>query len=80
MVSKEAVVFVQVSGGREPISKPSLNIIGGVQPRGLSEFMAPDIPDIDDVDNMSDIPDMPDAGAIVIVGLEVWSVLEDPAE
>ena len=40
------VVLVQDSGGRELALKPGLNIIGGVQPRGLSVPIAP-TPDIE---------------------------------
>lgn len=35
MVSKGEVVLVQVSAGSADISNPGLNIIGGIQPRGL---------------------------------------------
>lgn len=35
-------MFVQVSGGKELILKPGLNIIGGLQPRGPK-----DMPDMD---------------------------------
>lgn len=34
IVSKGAMVLVQVSGGRSLALKPGLNIVGGVQPRG----------------------------------------------
>jgi hypothetical protein len=39
MTSKGEVVFVQVSGGSDDTLNPGLNIMGGVQPRGLSEFI-----------------------------------------
>lgn len=38
-------MFVQVSGGKELILKPGLNIIGGLQPRGPKDMS--DMPDMD---------------------------------
>lgn len=61
MVNNAEVVLVQVSGGRELLLKPGLNIDGGVQPRGLSEVLGSDMPDMPD---MTDILDMPDIGTI----------------
>lgn len=43
IVNKADVVFVHVSGGRELLLKPGLNIIGGVHPRGDNEVIAGDI-------------------------------------
>lgn len=45
MVNNDEVVLVQVSGGREEMLKPGLNIIGGIQPRGPRESI-PGIPGI----------------------------------
>lgn len=76
MVNNSEVVFVQVSGGRELLLKPGLNIDGGVQPRGLSDVLGSDMPDMPDMPDMLDMPDildildipdildMPDIGAI----------------
>lgn len=38
-------MFVQVSGGKELMLKPGLNIIGGLQPRGPKDML--DMPDMD---------------------------------
>lgn len=46
MVSKDDEVLVQVSGGSELALYPCLNIIGGIQPRGLNEVMDGDMSDI----------------------------------
>lgn len=44
-------MFAHVSGGSELTLKPALNIIGGMQPRGVSE----PIPCVLDIDAMLDI-------------------------
>jgi hypothetical protein len=43
IVSKGAMVSVQVSGGRSLALKPGLNIVGGVQPRGPRDMFMLDI-------------------------------------
>lgn len=37
MTRKGEVVLVQFSGGSDDMLKPGLNIMGGMQPRGLRE-------------------------------------------
>lgn len=73
IVNKADVVFVHVSGGRELLLKPGLNIMGGVQPRGDNEVIADDMLDMllamGIVDEATVIPsgsDKVDAGAIVM--------------
>lgn len=73
IVSKADVVFVHVSGGRELLLKPGLNIMGGVQPRGDNEVIADDMLDMllgmGIVDEATVIPsdgDEVDTGAIVM--------------
>jgi hypothetical protein len=62
IVNRADVVFVHVSIGRELLLKPGLNIIGGVQPRGVNEVIAGDMPDTLAILDVPDIPDMLDMG------------------
>jgi hypothetical protein len=71
--NKADVVFLYVSGGRELLLKPGLNIMGGVQPRGDNDVIANDMLDMllsmGIVDEATVIPsdsDEVDAGAIVM--------------
>lgn len=71
--NKADVVFLHVSGGRELLLKPGLNIMGGVQPRGDNDVIADDMLDMllsmGIVDEATVIPsdsDEVDAGAIVM--------------
>lgn len=73
IVSKADVVFVHVSGGRELLLKPGLNIMGGVQPRGDNEVIADDMFDMLDMLDMGIVDevrvisfDEVDVGAIVM--------------
>ena len=64
-------MFVQVSGGKELMLKPGLNIIGGLQPRGPK-----DMPDILDMDIVLAVEVGPAGGCGVIsegmvIGLDV---------
>lgn len=61
MTSCADVVFIQVSGEREVLSKPGLNIIGGAQPRGPSEVAIDD----DDDDGWAMLVDMPDIAGML---------------
>ena len=58
IVNNSDVVFVQNSGGRELILNPGLNIIGGMQPRGVNEFIPGGIPDIVDVLDISIVDEL----------------------
>jgi len=78
IVKSADVVFVQVPRGRELLLKPGLNIIGGVQPRGLSEVIdcdVPDMPNIPDILDMLDMPDMPDMGGMLDI-LDMLDMLD----
>lgn len=74
MVNNGEVVFLQVSGGSEDILKPGLNIIGGMQPRGLREFI-PGISGISDevgevewsIDMVEDDPDVAELMGVSMV-------------
>lgn len=76
MLSNGDEVLVHVSGGRELALKPGLNIIGGVQPRGLNEVMDDDMPDITLIspipllDSIADIEDME-----VVAGIDISIVI-----
>lgn len=63
------VVFAQVDGGRELRLYPGLNIIGGMQPRGSSALMPPDILDVLDSLDIGGMVDIDDAG-IEEVGID----------
>ncbi|THC91827.1 hypothetical protein EYZ11_008720 [Aspergillus tanneri] len=85
MVSKGEDVLVQVSGGRESTLKPCLNIIGGIQPRGLNEIIDGDIPDIVIVAGI-DVSLLKCEGVVVaemellgmaIVPVDTWEEVED---
>lgn len=56
-------MFVQVSGGKELMLKPGLNIIGGLQPRGPK-----DMPDMLDMDIVLAVEVGPAGGCGVVPG------------
>lgn len=72
---------MQVSRGKELLLKPGLNIIGGVQPRGLSEVIdcdvpdMPDMPDIPDILDILDMLDMRDMGGMLDI-LDILDILD----
>lgn len=57
-------MFVQVSGGKELMLKPGLNIIGGLQPRGPKDML--DMLDMLDMDIVLAIEVGPVAGCGVV--------------
>lgn len=61
------VVFVHVSGGKRLSLKPGLNIIGGVQPRGVREVSIADIADIADILELVICSDNDDAAILVML-------------
>ena len=81
MVSRSDDVFVQVDGGRELMSYPGLNIIGGVQPRGSSAVMPPNMLDtLDPVDmgGMVDPEDIDDEEAMFTICVFVVAAMLEP--
>lgn len=76
IVKSSEVVLVHDSGGRELMLKPGLNIIGGVQPRGVNEVIAGDMFGIlvaVDIVGMLESPDMLDmdmAAAVTLAASE----------
>lgn len=89
IVSTADVVFVHVSGGRELLLKPGLNIMGGVQPRGDNEVIADDMFDMFGMLDMLDMGivdevrvisfDEVDVGAIVMSGAMDIVTMLDPS-
>lgn len=71
IVNKGDVEFVHVSGGRELLLKPGLNIIGGLQPRGVNEVIAGDMLGIPDMLGMPDMGIVDEVRVISFEGDEV---------
>ena len=81
MVSRSDDVLVQVDGGRELMSYPGLNIIGGVQPRASSAVMPPNMLDtLDPVDmgGMVDPEDNDDEEAMFTIRVFVVAAMLEP--
>ena len=74
IINKEDVVFTHVAAGSELALKPGLNIIGGVQPRALSE----PIPCVLEIDAMLDIGAIHEVGEFEVILIEP-SVIDVPS-
>jgi hypothetical protein len=76
MVKSSEVVLVHDSGGRELLLKPGLNIIGGVQPRGVSEVIADGMLGILIALDTMEILESPDILGMVMVDAVTFAAFE----